>query len=88
MDHLYNSAAFCKVAFNHTMKILCQGVSQKGMRGMSPSVLRQDMKKKKDQLKVQGTVKATVLESRSPLYILSNIKYILHQVIELPKYGV
>ena len=40
MDNLYNSTAFCRAAYNHAGKILCQGVTRKGMRGIPPSVLQ------------------------------------------------
>ena len=62
MDNLYNSAAFCRAAFNHTRKILCQGVTRKGMRGIPPCVLQVEQKSRKDQIKVRGTVKAALLE--------------------------
>ena len=62
MDNLYNSAAFCRAAFNHTRKILYQVVTRKGMRGIPPSVLQVEQKLRKDQIKVCGTVKAAFLE--------------------------
>ena len=31
MDNLYNSAAFCKAAYNHKKKVLCHGVTRMGM---------------------------------------------------------
>ena len=62
MDNLYNSAAFCKAAFNHRAQILCQGVTRKGMRGIPASVIQQEVTRKKDQIKARGTVKAAVLE--------------------------
>ena len=31
MDNLYNSAVFCKVAYNHKKKVLCHGVTRMGM---------------------------------------------------------
>ena len=62
MDNLYNSAAFCRAAYNNTKKILCQGVTRKGMRGIPPSILQVEHKSIKYQIKVRGTVKATLLE--------------------------
>ena len=62
MDNLYNSAAFCRAGYNHTRKILCQGVTCKGMRGIPPSVLQVEQKSRKDQIKFRGTVKAALLE--------------------------
>ena len=53
MDNLYNSAAFFGAAYNHTRKILCQGVKRKGMRGIPPSVLQVEQKSRKDQIKVR-----------------------------------
>ena len=62
MDNLYNYAAFCRAAYNHTRRILCQGVTRKGMRGIPPSVLQDEHKSRKDQIKVRGNVKAALLE--------------------------
>ena len=62
IDILYNSAAFCRSAFNHTKNILCQGVTRKGMRVISPSVLQVEQKSRKDQVKVHSTVKAALFE--------------------------
>ena len=62
MDHLYNSAEFCRAAYNHTRKILCQGVTRKGTRGIPPAVLQIEQKSRKYQIKVRGTVKAALLE--------------------------
>ena len=65
MDNLYNSAAFCRAAFNHTRDILCQGLIRKGMRGIPPSVFQFEKKSRKDQIKVRGTVKAALMEGNS-----------------------
>ena len=65
MDNLYNSAAFFRAAFNRTRKILCQGVTRKGMCGIPPSVLQFEQKSGKDQIKVRGTVKDALLEGDS-----------------------
>ena len=62
MDNLYNSAAFCRAAFNHVRKVLCHGVARKGGRGIPPSVVQDEMKSRAAQIKVRGTVKAAVLE--------------------------
>ena len=62
MDNLYNSATFCRSAFNRTRKIICQGVTRKGMRGIPPPVLQFEQKSRKDPIKVCGTVKAALLE--------------------------
>ena len=62
MDNLYNSAAFCRAAFNHKWKVLCHGVARKGNRGIPVCVSQKEMISRKDQLKVRGTVKAAVLE--------------------------
>eukprot|EP00957_Ditylum_brightwellii_P011982 903875-Ditylum_brightwellii.AAC.1 len=32
MDNLYNSALFCREAYNHEKKVLCHGVTRKGGR--------------------------------------------------------
>ena len=62
MDNLYNSAAFCKASYNHPRKVLCHGVTRLGMRGIPPSVQQKEVKNRKEQISVRGTVKAAVLE--------------------------
>ena len=62
MYNLYNSAAFCRAAYNHTRRIFCQWVTHKGMHGIPPSVVQVEQKSRKDQIKVRGTVKAAILE--------------------------
>ena len=47
MYNLYNSAEFCRAAYNHTRKIICQGVTRKGMRGIPPSVIQVEQKSRK-----------------------------------------
>ena len=61
IDHLYNSAEFCRAAFNHTRKIISQEVTRKGMCGIPPSVLQVEQKSRKYQIKVRGTFKAALL---------------------------
>ena len=39
MDNLYNSAAFCKAAYNHEKRVLVHGVTRKGMRGLPKVVI-------------------------------------------------
>jgi hypothetical protein len=65
MDNLYNSVAFCKAAVNHSKKVLCHGVTRKGMRGIPNCVKQEEGKNKKEQLEKRGTVKAAVLEGDS-----------------------
>ena len=62
MDNLYNSTAFCRAAYNHTRKIICQGVTRKGMRDIPPSVLQVEQKPRKYQIKVRGTDRDAILE--------------------------
>jgi hypothetical protein len=61
MDNLYNSAAFCKAGYTHPNKVLIHGVTRKGGRGIPPSVLQEEVKNRKAQISVRGTVKAAVL---------------------------
>ena len=42
MDNLYNSAAFCKAAFNHEMKVLFHGVARKNGRGIPDCVFQEE----------------------------------------------
>ena len=62
MDNLYNSATFCKRAFNHKWKVLCHGVTRKGMRGLPSCVIQEEEKSRARQIAVRGTVKAAVLK--------------------------
>ena len=62
--NLYNSAAFCKAAFNHPMKILLHWVARKGLRGIPKCVIQDEVKNRKEQLLVRGTVKAAVSYAR------------------------
>ena len=60
--NLYNSAGFCRAAYNHPRKVLCHGVARKSGRGIPPSVLQEEVKNITQQRDVRGTVKAAVLE--------------------------
>ena len=62
MDNLYNSGAFCKAAYNHRQKVLCHGVTRMGMRGIPKHVQQLEVKNRKEQMAVRGTVRAAVLE--------------------------
>ena len=61
MDNLYLSAKFAKACFNHPMKVLIAGVTRKSGRGLPMHVLQEEVKNKKAQMEVRGTVKAAVL---------------------------
>ena len=75
MDNLYNSAAFCKAAYNHKKKVLCHGVTRMGMRGIPKHVVQQEVKNRKEQISVRGTVKAAVLEGdpKCPNLVASSV---------------
>ena len=62
MDHLYNSATFCKIAFNHPKKVMMYGVTQKVMHGIPACVIQEEAKSKNKQLEVRGTLKASVIQ--------------------------
>ena len=62
MDNLYNSATFCKRAWNHKWKLKVHGVTRKGMRGIPVCVSQELEKSKKNQLLVRGATKAAVLK--------------------------
>ena len=49
MDNLYNSAAFCRAAYNHPMKVLCHGVTRKGGRGI-PDIVKQEEELNKEKM--------------------------------------
>jgi hypothetical protein len=62
MDNLYMSAKFARAAYLHRQKVLIAGVTRKGMRGLPKAVIQEEVKSRRDQLQVRGTVKAAVLE--------------------------
>ena len=62
MDNLYNSASFCRAAYNHPKKVLTSGVTRKGARGIPESVVQVEVTSRSAQIEVRGTVKAAVLE--------------------------
>ena len=62
MDNLYNSAAFCRAAYNHPRKVLCHGVTRKSGRGIPSCVFQEEIQNKNEQRLVRGTAKAAVLE--------------------------
>ena len=69
MYNFYNYSAFCIAAYNQTRKILCQGITRKGMRGIPPSILQVEQKSRNYQIKVRGTVKAALLEGDAALTV-------------------
>ena len=75
MDNLYNSAAFCKAAYNHKKRVICHGVTRMGMQGTSKHVVQQEVKNRKEQISVRGTVKAAVLEgdTKFPNLVASSV---------------
>ena len=62
MDNLYNSAAFCRAAYNHPRKVLCYGVARMSGRGIPPIVFQEEVKNITHQRSVRGTVEEAVLE--------------------------
>ena len=52
MDNLYNSAKFCRAAYQHERKVLCHGVTRKGMCGIPDCVKQEEKKSQKEQIKV------------------------------------
>jgi len=44
MDNIYNSARFCKRAFCHPKKVICHGVTRKGMHGLPLCVKQEEVK--------------------------------------------
>jgi len=61
MDNLYNSAAFCRYAYNHKNRVLVHGVMQKLGRGIPDCILQEEVKNRIAQMCVRATVKATKL---------------------------
>ena len=61
MDNFYDSASFFRSAYNHKNKVMCQGVTRKGMCGIPPSAVQEE-KRGDYRISVCGTVKAAVLE--------------------------
>ena len=63
MDNVYNSATFCRAAYNHENRVLCHGVTRNRGRGIPPSIVEMEVTNREAQICVRGgTVKATVLE--------------------------
>ena len=77
MDNLYNSAKFCRAAYQHERKVLCHGVTRKGVRGIPDCVKQEEKKSRTEQIKVRGTVKAAILmgDDRVPC-LIACIKYV------------
>ena len=75
MDNMYNSAAFCKASFNHNKKVLCHRVARLGMRGVPKHVVQKEVKNRKQQIAVHGTVNTAVLEGNPdcPNLVASNV---------------
>ena len=61
MDNLYNSATFCRHAYNHRYQLLCHGVTRWYGRGIPSSMLQEAKINKCGIEAVHGTVKAAVL---------------------------
>ena len=61
-DNLYNSAMFCRAAYNHPKKVLVHGVTRKGGRGIPSCVQQEEVKTRTAVQKVWGTVKVAKLE--------------------------
>ena len=75
MGNLYNSAAFCRVAYHHDRKLLCHGVARMADRGIPECVLQDEENNPLAQRSAQGNVKAAVLEGdpRCPNLIASSV---------------
>ena len=75
LDNLYNSALFCRHAFNHPKKVMVGGVTRKGMRGIPKCVVQEEQLSKKNQDAVRGTTKAAVLkgDDECPSLIASSV---------------
>lgn len=52
MDDLHISAKFTKFACNHPKRVLIAGVARKSGKGIPLSVMQDEVKEKKDQIKV------------------------------------
>ena len=62
MDNLYNSATFCRKAYTHDKRLMVHGVERKGVRGIPAVVKQEEVKNRKKQIQVIGTVKSAVLQ--------------------------
>ena len=62
IDNLYKSAKFCRKAYTYEKKVMVSGVARKGMRGITAVVKQEEVKNRKKQIQVRGTVKAAVLQ--------------------------
>ena len=78
MNNLHNSANSCPVAYQHDRKVLCHGVTRKGLCGIPECVNARREKESKGTnniMKVQGTIKVDILigDSRVPCLIESSV---------------
>ena len=55
IDDLYNSAKSCQAAYLHERKVLCHGVTRKGMHCIPEWVKQKEKKNQGEQIRVQGT---------------------------------
>ena len=75
-DNLYMSAKFCLGSYNHPRKVMVEGVTRTGSRGVPHQVLQHEVTTKAGINAVKGAVKAAVLDgcpdlSNCPLVCVS-----------------
>ena len=59
------SDKFCRDAYNHTKIILLHGVTRKSGRGLTASIIQEELHNRKGQKKVRGTVISAELVGNS-----------------------
>ena len=62
MDKLYKSDTFIRKVYTHDKRVMVHRVARKGMRGIPVVVKQEEVKNRKKQIQVRGTVKAAVLQ--------------------------
>jgi len=62
MDNLYTSAKFICCAYTRPKDVMCHRFFRKSGRGVPSSVLQEEVKNRKLQLKVRGMVRAEILK--------------------------
>jgi len=65
VDNLYTSAKFLSEAYKGKNKVMLLGITRKSCHGVPKSILQEEIKNVKWQMRVRGTTMAAVLEGNS-----------------------
>ena len=62
MHNLYKSSTCCRKAYTHDKRVMVHGVARKVMQGILAVVKQEEVKNRKKQIQVRGTVKVAVIQ--------------------------